>query len=116
MSNIVDKLLETASALNEDAYARYQERKLKEGNKKIDEIDKKIATEERKVEMGKSTDDLKKLQASRDDIQTKYTIQAKSNYNGDIEDVRPCGSGKVENDYYADGMKMERFKKNYSQT
>ena len=28
MSNIIDKLLETASALNEDAYARHQQRKL----------------------------------------------------------------------------------------
>ena len=82
MSNIVDKLLETASVLNEDAYARYQERKLKEGNKKIDEIDKKIATEERKVEMGKSTDDLKKLQASRDDTQQKHTIHAITDSRG----------------------------------
>ena len=108
MSNIVDKLLETASALNEDAYARYQERKLKEGNKKIDEIDKKIATEERKVEMGKSKDDLKKLQASRDDIQKKHTIHAITDSRGingrpTSGEITPLGNGKVHRDNFRAG-------------
>ena len=96
MSNIVDKLLETARALNEDAYARYQERKLKEGNKKVDEYDKKIALETRKIDMGKkSTADRSKLTTEKDRIQCKHAATIKATDGSGEYHLFPEGDGKV---------------------
>ena len=99
MSNIIDKLLETASALNEDAYARHQQRKLVEGNKKIDEIDKKIDSERKKTEFGKSDKTLRQLEKDKERIEQSHAVKGQVQGSGTHFEIRPAGKDNISDTY-----------------
>ena len=78
MSNIVDKLLETASALNEDAYARHMDRK-------VEQLRKDHEREQKRVDHGKDPSRLKELESTK----VKVTSVHNGKYDGDWTEIKP---------------------------